>query len=105
MDDKVADQFENGECPDCGEPIPNDVVRGGECQNCGHVWNWGESEYTVQAAIDAQAQGYGDARYWDYLEEIGKEYYAKFMAKGLEKTARKMMTRSLSESLQWNDGL
>lgn len=35
---KVADLYENGECPDCGEPIRDDATLGGECVNCGHVW-------------------------------------------------------------------
>ena len=36
---KVKDDYENGECPDCGEPIPEDAYYGGNCENCGHVWN------------------------------------------------------------------
>ncbi len=33
----VAD-YDNGECPDCGESIPDDVSEGDECENCGHVF-------------------------------------------------------------------
>jgi hypothetical protein len=36
---KVKDDYENGECPDCGEPIPDDAWYGGNCDNCEHVWN------------------------------------------------------------------
>jgi len=32
--------YENGECPDCGEEIPNKAQREEECSNCGHVWAW-----------------------------------------------------------------
>lgn len=31
-------------CPDCGSEIPDDMVRGEECENCGHVFNWGPSD-------------------------------------------------------------
>ena len=34
----IKDNYENGECPDCGDPIPDDIVDGGECSNCGHVF-------------------------------------------------------------------
>jgi len=34
----VKDSYENGECPDCGEDIPNDVSNGDGCSNCGHVF-------------------------------------------------------------------
>ena len=35
----VKDDYEGGVCPDCGEPIPDDAWYGGNCENCGHVWN------------------------------------------------------------------
>lgn len=34
----VRDAYENGECPDCGDPIPKDAVDGSDCSNCGHVF-------------------------------------------------------------------
>ena len=34
----IRDQFTDGECPDCGEIIPEDMADGGECANCGHVF-------------------------------------------------------------------
>ena len=34
----IKDSYESGECPDCGENIPNDVSNGDECSNCGHVF-------------------------------------------------------------------
>lgn len=39
-EDKVKDHYEKEECPDCGEPIPNDAVEGGQCENCEHVWSY-----------------------------------------------------------------
>lgn len=39
----VKEHYLNEECPDCGEPIPDDAVPGGECVNCGHVW-WNPTE-------------------------------------------------------------
>lgn len=38
--DKVKDHYEDGNCPDCCEPIPDDVVEGGQCENCEHVWSY-----------------------------------------------------------------
>ena len=35
---KVKQSYENGECPDCGEDIPDDIVNGDKCANCGHVF-------------------------------------------------------------------
>ena len=34
----IKDDYDNGECPDCYEDIPDDMVEGGECENCGHVF-------------------------------------------------------------------
>lgn len=34
----VKDDYENGECPDCGTPIPDEATAGDECSNCGHVF-------------------------------------------------------------------
>ena len=34
----IKDSYENGECPDCGKDIPDDVSGGDECSNCGHVF-------------------------------------------------------------------
>ena len=34
----VADDYNDGACPDCGEDIPPTAVDGSECDNCGHVF-------------------------------------------------------------------
>jgi hypothetical protein len=34
----IKDSYEDGECPDCCLPIPNDVSEGEECESCGHVF-------------------------------------------------------------------
>lgn len=34
----IKDNYDNGECPDCGQPIPDDCVEGESCINCGHVF-------------------------------------------------------------------
>ena len=34
----IKDCYTDQECPDCGDPIPDDMVDGGECKNCGHVF-------------------------------------------------------------------
>lgn len=43
----VADDYENGICPDCGEDIPEDAVHGDSCVNCGHVFNPDEDVETA----------------------------------------------------------
>ncbi|MCK9462610.1 MAG: hypothetical protein M0R80_23575 [Proteobacteria bacterium] len=35
----VKDDYEDGVCGDCQEPIPDDAMYGEACVNCGHVWN------------------------------------------------------------------
>ena len=37
----VKDSYPNSECPDCGDPIPESVQPGDDCENCGHVF-WEE---------------------------------------------------------------
>ena len=32
----ILASYENSECPDCGEEIPEDVCDGEQCCNCGH---------------------------------------------------------------------
>lgn len=34
---RVCDSYPFGECPDCGEEIPEDAEDGHECIVCGHV--------------------------------------------------------------------
>jgi len=34
----VKDNYEDGICPDCAEPIPDDATGGESCVNCGHVF-------------------------------------------------------------------
>jgi hypothetical protein len=35
---KVKDDYADGECPDCGESIPDGAWTGESCENCGHVF-------------------------------------------------------------------
>lgn len=60
--------------------------------------------YISQAARDAESGNYGDVTYWEYLDEAAQrasEYYRK---NGDMEQAERMLTRSLSEALQGNDG-
>ena len=34
----VKDAYEYGDCPDCGQEIPNNVEEGQSCSNCTHVF-------------------------------------------------------------------
>jgi hypothetical protein len=40
MKKQVKDNYPDGICPDCGEPIPDDAEDGSACENCDHVF-WG----------------------------------------------------------------
>ena len=57
------------------------------------------SQYQSQAARDAAESGYGDARYWDYLDQHAVELAEKFPER-----AEYFMTQSLGEALAGNDG-
>ena len=35
----IKNSYPNGECPDCGENIPDDVCTGQACGNCDHVFS------------------------------------------------------------------
>lgn len=43
--------------------------------------------------------------YWDSLDKSAQESHAYFVAKGDEKKANEMLTRSLSQALAGNDGI
>ena len=34
----VKNSYEDGICPDCGKPIPNNVSDGESCSNCEHLF-------------------------------------------------------------------
>jgi hypothetical protein len=56
-EDEDEESYPNGECPDCGDPIPDDATDGDECKNCGHVFvmqsqqDDPETENTVKAIL------------------------------------------------------
>lgn len=44
----AAKHYPDGVCPDCGEEIDPEAIAGDECDNCGHVFNWGPTtEYMI----------------------------------------------------------
>lgn len=59
---------------------------------------------TSQSARDAQASGYGDESYWLYLDKAAQETHDYYIRHGQPEKAAEMLTRSLSEALQGNDG-
>ena len=61
-------------------------------------------QYTARCAKDAQAMGYGNESYWDMLEESAIRYAAFFSDKGDKEQAAYMMSRTLGQSLEGNDG-
>jgi hypothetical protein len=40
----VRDEYENGECPDCGDPIPEGAPNESDCENCGHVFSYAQPD-------------------------------------------------------------
>lgn len=59
----VKDAYENGECPDCGEDIPDDVVNGQGCERCEHVFclprpcGYLDAEFEEWFKIDCRKDG------------------------------------------------
>jgi hypothetical protein len=61
-------------------------------------------KYVSQAARDAESGKYGDVTYWEYLDESAQRASDYFTEKGNLKQAERMLTRSLWEALEGNDG-
>lgn len=61
--------------------------------------------YQSQAARDAQERSYGGESYWAYLDRAALESAAHWARKGDNDRAATMLTRSLGEALQGNDGI
>lgn len=61
--------------------------------------------YESKAAQQAQASNFGSPDYWSYLDQNAKEHRDHFLAKGDQKQADSMMSRSLSDCLKGNDGI
>lgn len=40
----MRDHYDDGRCPDCGEEISYYCEDGEECENCGHVFYFPESD-------------------------------------------------------------
>jgi len=40
----AKDIYEGGVCPDCGEEISPTAIHGDECDNCGHIFVWGDDD-------------------------------------------------------------
>lgn len=36
---EIRDQYDGGECPDCGRDVPRYAKYEEACRECGHVWN------------------------------------------------------------------
>ena len=63
-----------------------------------------KKKYKSQAARDAQRGNYGDSSYWQYLDDSAKEHSEYFKKRGFDKEAKRMLTQSLSDALQGNNG-
>lgn len=60
--------------------------------------------YKARCARDAQASGYGSERYWDELEASSLRHHDYYVAAGNPERAALMLTQSLGEALEGNDG-
>ena len=60
--------------------------------------------YAARSARDAQAQGYADRAYWEYLEQSAHETRDYYLRRGDAVLAEEMLTRTLAEALRGNDG-
>jgi len=63
------------------------------------------SDYLTRAARDAsEGSGYGERRYWDYLERSTLRSAVEAYRKGDGEYAEYLVNRTLSEALRGNDG-
>ena len=60
--------------------------------------------YESQAAREAQESGYGDERYWSYLDDAERTTRDFWLRRGDTARAEETMNRSLAEALQGNEG-
>jgi hypothetical protein len=66
--DRIAEDYNGGVCPDCYTTIPDDAYWGGECWNCGHVWN--KPEETMQEGNT----GFVQQIYAVYATDVERNY-------------------------------
>jgi hypothetical protein len=69
-----------------------------------HLYSQMDDTYRSQSARDAQARGYGTESYWASLDRTAMRYHDLYVARGDTERAAHMLTRSLSEALQGNNG-
>jgi len=79
-------QYEDGRCPDCDEPIPDDATYGDACANCEHVFVWGHDEDDEPEGPGVRSLGLADESlrvnvphltvYYDHERHMaGQEFY------------------------------
>lgn len=88
MSNPVKNAYEKGKCPDCAEDIPDNVVEGQSCINCGHVF-WSASNFQpfhsckvrVISSPYPQDDGfpaeYEEQAFLDWVDEVFREGYKK----------------------------
>ena len=62
------------------------------------------STFKSQAARGAQASGYGEERYWAYLEYACLSHRDYYLERGDQASADRVMTESLGDALRGNNG-
>jgi hypothetical protein len=63
-----------------------------------------EYNFKSQSAKDAKKMNYGNESYWQYLDNSAIESSEYYRSIGDYKKAKEMLTRSLTEALQGNEG-
>lgn len=58
--------YHNGECPDCGDEIPDDVQEGQACANCEHVFGEERPNNEPDESMDGDAASAGFGTDEDY---------------------------------------
>ena len=99
----IKDSYENGECPDCGKNIPDDVSGGDGCSNCGHAF------YTYPLVKQEEKNVWIQANQ-ARIDELAEEYIERMDMSDLVGFAKDAMESvwSLDQAdfeIQWNEYL
>jgi hypothetical protein len=46
--ESLKDEYKDGKCPDCFEPITDGMTDGDKCSNCGHVFHFLENSKRIR---------------------------------------------------------
>jgi hypothetical protein len=58
-DERAVDMYDEGLCPDCGDPIDPSAVHGDTCPNCKHAFVWGDDDDLSDPELADAANNHG----------------------------------------------